>query len=174
MTRSRHTRSSAARLAAIALVGCAGSWWYATGLARVGHAGQDDPAQARRSPADSLLRGEERFLSPRFRANRAASAAGAAACAEVVPGKIHRFVEGVDACLAPMADAEVAARLNDPFATTVLRRNTFPDSVATVVTAVGATNTGLQQSSFLVGEGSQVPVTVAPREDPRDLRYVVT
>ena len=102
--------------------------------------------------------------------NRSASGAGAA----VLPGKIHKFIEGVDACVVPMADADVAAKLNDPFATTGLRRNTFPDSVAAIVSAVGAANNGLQQSSFFVGEGSQVPVTVAPREAPRDLRYEVT
>src|SRR4051794_1848973 len=142
MPKSGRIHPSAGRLAVATLVGCTVAWWYATGPARVGRAGQDDVPQTRRTAADSRLRGEEQFLGPRFRANRSASGAGAEACAAVLPGKIHKFIEGVDTCVAPMPDADVGAKLNDPFATTVLRRNTFPDSVAAIVSAVGAANNG--------------------------------
>lgn len=74
---------------------------------------------------------------------------------------MHRFILGIDSQPAVMADDEVARELNDPFASLLLRRGTFPTTVKEVLSALdAATAQGdplRRQMSFLVGEGSQVP-----------------
>jgi hypothetical protein len=93
-------------------------------------------------------------------------------CSAIVEGKIYRFVDGIDKCLTPMTDTEIAQNLNDSFATNLLRKESFPDSVDAVTTAIAGLN--LQQTNYLLGEGSQIPTTIASREEPRNLRYVLT
>lgn len=95
-------------------------------------------------------------------------------CAPVESGKIYRFIEGMDLCVTPMTEQEIVEKLNDPFATAILRKGTFPDSVDAIVTAVSNSGLNLRQANYLVGEGSQIPTTVASREAPRNLRYVLT
>ncbi|MUG97309.1 hypothetical protein F7734_35270 [Scytonema sp. UIC 10036] len=95
-------------------------------------------------------------------------------CAPVESGKIHRFIDGMDSCVAPMTEQEIGENLNDPFATAILRKGIFPDSVDAIVTEVSNSGLNLQQANYLLGEGSQIPTTVASREEPRNLRYVLT
>lgn len=76
-------------------------------------------------------------------------------------GRIHRFILGIESQPAVMADDEVARELNDPFASLLLRKGTFPTTVNAVLSALdAATAQGdplRRQMSFLVGEGSQIP-----------------
>lgn len=95
-------------------------------------------------------------------------------CTPVEVGKIYRFIDGVDTCVMPMTDREISQALNDPFATAILRKGSFPDSVDLISKAVLGTGLNLQEANYLVGEGSQIPTTVASRDLPRNLRYVLT
>ncbi|GAB1542868.1 hypothetical protein NUACC21_55420 [Scytonema sp. NUACC21] len=95
-------------------------------------------------------------------------------CAPVEAGKIYRFIEGVDSCVALMTEQEIGENLNDPFATAILRKGVFPDSVDAIVAGVSNSGLNLQQANYLVGEGSQIPTTVVSREVPRNLRYILT
>jgi hypothetical protein len=105
----------------------------------------------------------------------------AAPCPPVVAGQIYRFIDGVDNCMIPMSAGDIATELNDPWAALVLRKNAggagpWPASVADIVNAIGSLSASnqLQQFSYLVGEGTQIPTTIAPRTGNRDLRYVIT
>jgi hypothetical protein len=83
--------------------------------------------------------------------------------------------------MTPMSTQEIQAKLNDPYATLVLRPNAggqgpWPATMADIVNAIATapgTSPQLLQSSFMVGEGSQVPASVTPTSSNRDLRYVV-
>jgi hypothetical protein len=105
----------------------------------------------------------------------------ASSCPPVVAGQIYRFIDGIDRCMNPMAAGDLATELNDPWGALVLRKNAggagpWPASVADIVSAMGSVSTSqqLQQFSYLVGEGTQIPTTTAPRTGNRDLRYVIT
>ncbi|MBD2121035.1 hypothetical protein H6F68_08950 [Trichocoleus sp. FACHB-262] len=95
-------------------------------------------------------------------------------CTSLEAGKIYRFVDGVDTCVTPMTDQEISQTLNDPFAAAILRKGLFPNSVDAIATTVAGSGLNLQQANYLVGEGSQIPTTIASREEPRNLRYVLT
>ncbi|KYC40218.1 hypothetical protein WA1_27155 [Scytonema hofmannii PCC 7110] len=95
-------------------------------------------------------------------------------CAPVESGKIFRFIDGTDSCVAPMTEQEIGENLNDPFAAAILRKGIFPDSVDAIVTEISNSGLNLQQANYLLGEGSQIPTTVVSREAPRNLRYVLT
>ncbi len=95
-------------------------------------------------------------------------------CAPVELSQISRFIDGMDSCVASMTEQEIGENLNDPFATAILRKGIFPDSVDAIVTEVSNSGLNLQQANYLLGEGSQIPTTVASREAPRNLRYVLT
>ena len=95
-------------------------------------------------------------------------------CPSVTPGKIYRFIQGIDDCLRPMTEQEIQDNLNDPFAKEVLRQNKFPDNVSEIVQEVDDSISSFQHFSYLVGEGTQIPLSVAPRDASRNLRYVVT
>lgn len=77
-----------------------------------------------------------------------------------------------------MTDEEVAHELNDPFATLLLRKGTFPTTVHEVLGALDAATKpgeGLRsQMSFLVGEGSQIPWSQETSSLERGLRLAVT
>ena len=105
----------------------------------------------------------------------------ASPCPPVVAGQIYRFIDGIDSCMIPMAAGDLATELNDPWGALVLRKNAggagpWPASVADIVNAMGSVSAShqLQQFSYLVGEGTQIPTTIAPRTGNRDLRYVIT
>lgn len=95
-------------------------------------------------------------------------------CEPVVGGKIYRHIAGIDQCVTPMTDDDITTNLDDPFATEILRKGSFPDSVDAISTAISGSGLQLQQASFLVGEGSQIPTTIASRDQPRNLRYVIS
>ncbi|MBO3460874.1 hypothetical protein G4P69_19740 [Aetokthonos hydrillicola CCALA 1050] len=95
-------------------------------------------------------------------------------CEPVVAGKIYRYIAGIDQCVTPMTDQDIATNLNDPFATEILRKGSFPNSVDSISTTIGGSGLNLQQANYLVGEGSQIPTRIASREEPRNLRYVLT
>lgn len=97
---------------------------------------------------------------------------------ELEAKRIHRFVVGLDEGSAVMSDAEVAAELNDPFATLLLRRGVFPKTAIEVLAeidkAIDADSPLRRQMSFIVGEGSQIPFTSETAEVSRGLRLAIT
>ena len=148
-------------------------------------AGLVDGAQATESQGDFRLRSYRKRSAPKFarvaeaaRAARGAvapeamSADAASACDPVTEDKIYRFVEGIDTCVVPMSEADIEAKLQDPFAVNVLRKGEFPNTVDAIVADLAGL--GFTQTSYVIGEGGQVPLDVAPRTAPRNLRYVVT
>jgi hypothetical protein len=93
-------------------------------------------------------------------------------------GQIHRFIDGIDPAPAAMTDEEVAHELNDPFATLLLRKGTFPTTVHEVLSALDAATKPddnlRSQMSFLVGEGSQIPWSPETATLDRGLRLAIT
>ncbi|MBO3463165.1 hypothetical protein [Aetokthonos hydrillicola] len=92
-------------------------------------------------------------------------------CEAVVPGKIHRLVPPLDDCLKPMSDTEIEKYLTDPFGKTLLRQGIFPANTQDLIKVLGSTF-GYSPTGFVVGEGSQIPTSVSPKEDKR-LRFEV-
>jgi hypothetical protein len=92
-------------------------------------------------------------------------------------GGIFRFIMGLDAAPQNMSDADAAATLNDPFAVLLLRRGTFPQTLADLLAALDAVNNepaGVPtQRNFLVGEGSQIAWTPATANLDRHLRWAI-
>jgi hypothetical protein len=87
---------------------------------------------------------------------------------------ILRFVEGIDPAAVPMAAAEVASELNDPWAVLVLRKGTFPVDINATLAALEppAGQAGYsEQQSFFVSESGQLPVNVSIA---REFRMVIT
>jgi hypothetical protein len=95
-------------------------------------------------------------------------------CSSTDRDRIYRFIAGHDKCPVGLTPSEIDAELNDPWAKTVLRRGSFPASVKASVSAINVANPAFLQNSYMVGEGSQIPVTVVSREGTRDLRYLIT
>ena len=95
-------------------------------------------------------------------------------CPPVVSGTIYRFIDGQDSCVVPMDPEDIEEKLNDPFAQAVLRQGNFPDSAQAISDAIRQSDLDFDQTSYVVGEGSQVPLMVADRDKSRSLRYVVT
>jgi hypothetical protein len=122
-------------------------------------------------------------VRPYVAANRNAAGLEAAAtpCPPPVPQQLYRFVAGIDRCMTRMTRDELSRELNDPWAKEVLRKNaggvgTWPTTVPEIVSAITASQgtSAFEQFSYLVGEGTQVPISIAPRAGNRDLRYVLT
>jgi hypothetical protein len=89
---------------------------------------------------------------------------------------ILRFVEGADAAPKPMADAEVKALLNDPWAVHILRKGVFPDDLTKALGALTATGTfpDTEQESFFVSESGQIHDSASTKGLQRDFRMVIT
>lgn len=107
-----------------------------------------------------------------------AMVAAAATCPDVTPPTVYRFIEGIDPCPVPM-DADALATLRDPFALSVLHADSqtppnAPDSIEAVIKAVDGDLAFEVMKSYMLGEGSQIPVSFAPRDASRNLRYVLT
>lgn len=114
------------------------------------------------------------------------SAFTAETCPDVEAGQIYRFIAGIDTCMLPMTSSEIQTELQDPWAQSVLIPNSggkgvWPDTVAEIVNAINQANPGIVQTSYVLGEGSQIPNSTippnyapGPRNANRDLRYVVT
>jgi len=94
------------------------------------------------------------------------------------PKVIHRFVVGEDDEATAMSSEDAANELGDPFATLVLLEGTFPKTAEEAVNAViAAAPDGdplRKQMSFVLGEGSQIPINGAPSSLERGMRFVVT
>jgi hypothetical protein len=137
---------------------------------------QDLAAEPEKFPTgDFRWRSYFRVNHPRFiNSPQGRAFLNAPSCSAIDAGKIYRFVDGIDKCLTPMTDSEIAEKLNDPFATSLLRQGSFPNSIDAVATTLMGAGLNLQQTNYLVGEGSQIPTTVVSREAPRNLRYVLT
>lgn len=126
---------------------------------------------------DFRLRSYLRVTHPRFLGSPEGmrfSTMSESNCEPVVGAKIYRYIAGIDRCVTPMTDQDIAKTLNDPFATVILRKGSFPDSINAISTAILGSGLNLQEANYLVGEGSQIPTTIASRDEPRNLRYVLT
>lgn len=89
---------------------------------------------------------------------------------------IHRFVVGEDREPRVLSAQDAAAELGDPFATLLLLRGVFPKTAGEVLGALDeATPQGdvLRRTRFfLLGEGSQIPVTPQTAGVQRNLRFL--
>jgi hypothetical protein len=100
----------------------------------------------------------------------------------LAPHKVHAFVEGIDTDAREMEDSEVKT-LNDLWATQVLRplilqRRNFPKDIVEILAALKPLEqqsvNRLERSSFLIGEGGQIPVSAGNTQDlNRTFRYVI-
>jgi hypothetical protein len=90
---------------------------------------------------------------------------------------VYRFRVGLDTHPQPFHHAGAVAELGDSFAQDVLLKGVFPTTageVLTVLTGLGERPDRLDnQKFFLVGEGSQMPVTAGTEKVVRALRYLV-
>jgi hypothetical protein len=93
------------------------------------------------------------------------------------PNVLHRFVVGADPAPRKMSPVEVKA-LGDPFASLLLARGEVPRSgeelLAKIKAAVPGDDPLKKQSSFVLGEGSQLASTKESAGVDRTLRFVVT
>ena len=98
----------------------------------------------------------------------------------VTPGAadaLHRFVVGADAAPQRMSASQVKA-LGDPFATLLLARGKFPRTAEELVDGIRAAvrrgHALKRLSTFVVGEGSQLPAAGAAASVERNLRFIAT
>jgi hypothetical protein len=104
----------------------------------------------------------------------AVTAASQSPCPAVQTGKLYRFIQGQDgSCAVLMTPQEIAQELHDPFWTNILAMGTWPGTVNDIASAITSALPAWPGSSFLVGEGSQVPASLVSRDGNRDLRYVI-
>lgn len=103
------------------------------------------------------------------------SGVAAAQCPPVQTMKLYRFIDqGQGGCATLMTSEEIAKELHDPFWTNILAKGSWPSTVPTIAAAISKALPGWSVNSFLVGEGSQVPVSShVTRDANRDLRYVI-
>lgn len=98
-------------------------------------------------------------------------------CPDVVPGKLYRRFTGIDDCPVAMSPIEIS-NLNDPWAQRVLVPKAggpdWPKDFDTIVNAARDALTNFKRTSYMLGEGSQIPVSEWPREQDRDLRFILT
>src|SRR4051794_30322435 len=94
------------------------------------------------------------------------------------PDAVHRFVVGEDTAVRTLTADQAAAELGAPFATLLLLRGVFPRTAGEVLEALDrATPAGhpLREGFFfLLGEGSQIPMTAATASVDRNLRFLAT
>lgn len=97
---------------------------------------------------------------------------------ELEPNAIHRFVVGEDQAPKAMSPDEAAKELGDPVATLLLLRGTFPRTPSELLAGIDSAVTGddplRNQMSFLVGEGSKIPVSAETGSLDRGFRFLVT
>ena len=105
--------------------------------------------------------------------------AALASCVDATPFQAYRFIAGIDSCPQPLSAAALAA-LQDPFAVNVLQKGLgnqalWPSAVEQIVSLVAAVpGFGANQKNYLIGEGSQITAATVARDQPRNLRYVLT
>jgi hypothetical protein len=89
-------------------------------------------------------------------------------------GRIHRFVVGEDTRVRVLDADEAARELGDPFATVLLLRGIFPRTAGEVLEALQREAPDLGEPLFfLLGEGSQIPMSAATEGVSRRLRFLV-
>lgn len=95
-------------------------------------------------------------------------------------GSVVRFVVGEDAQPHKMTQAEMDDELGDPFATLLLNKGVFPTTGGEILTAidgkVGANDPlgSKSQMSFVLGEGSQIPLPDATPSTNAGMRFLVS
>ena len=93
------------------------------------------------------------------------------------PDAVHRLVLGEDTAVRVLSGSEAAAELGDPFAQRLLLQGVFPRTAGAVLEALDrATPEGdpLRRGFiFLVGEGSQIPMSPATSAVDRRLRFLI-
>jgi hypothetical protein len=95
-------------------------------------------------------------------------------------GSLVRFVVGENAKPVLMQSAAMNAELDDPFANLLLKQGVFPatgqDLLAALDAKVGAGDPLAAQSqmSFVLGEGSQIPLPDATPSTNAAMRFVVS
>ena len=90
-------------------------------------------------------------------------------------GRIHRMVVGEDTRVRVLEADEAARELGDPFATLLLLRGIFPRTAGEVIERLQeeeAPDAG-EPLFFLLGEGSQIPMSIATAGVQRRLRFLV-
>jgi hypothetical protein len=93
-------------------------------------------------------------------------------CPPALEGQIYRFIEGLDKCLVPLSKSETD-KLNDPFAKKLLRQGIFPNGVPDMDKKIEQ-KLGYKATTYMVGEGLQVPTTAVSIDNPRSIRYLFT
>ncbi|MEB3123526.1 MAG: hypothetical protein VKL41_20170 [Snowella sp.] len=73
-----------------------------------------------------------------------------------------------------MTLGEQQANLNDLWGKEVLRQGKFPQEVKDSQEAIAQANPKLTEKIYLVAEGGQIPLSVAPRDKNRDPRLAIT
>jgi hypothetical protein len=99
-------------------------------------------------------------------------------CPPLNTSTIYRFIDGIDPCPLPM-ERSTLSMLADPFARQVLKTGSnsppsSPNSIEQLRDILEANPDLAQVRSFMVGEGSQIPNTIANRDASRNLRYVLS
>lgn len=95
-------------------------------------------------------------------------------------GSVVRFVVGEDAKPHKMTQAEMEAELGDPFATLLLNKRVFPttgqETLDGIDAEVGASEPLGSDShmSFVLGEGSQIPLPEATPSTNAGMRFLVS
>jgi hypothetical protein len=92
------------------------------------------------------------------------------------PTMVHRFVVGADAGPVALAADEAAALLGDPLATLLLLRGSFPrtggEVIAELRRAADERDPLQRVTTFVLGEGSQIPFSDATSGLDRRLRFL--
>lgn len=98
--------------------------------------------------------------------------------ATLQPDTIHRMVVGENPGPRPLDPDEAREELGDPFAVKLLLEGTFPRTAGEVLEALadaaGPDDPLAKPQFFLVGEGSQIPVTGDTATVERNLRFLAT
>ena len=89
---------------------------------------------------------------------------------ESTPNGVFRFIEGIDHVPVLLT---VDDKQHDLFFQTVLSSDPIPSTLDDVLEKIATVVPGLTRSSFLVGEGSQIPVDLLPVSEDRGFRFVV-
>ncbi|NOU13054.1 MAG: hypothetical protein HOO92_03660 [Methylococcaceae bacterium] len=85
---------------------------------------------------------------------------------------LFRFIEGVDATAQRLGPAD---KQNDPFFLSLISRDRLPGTLQEVLEMLRQDHSEMTRESFLLGEGSQIPVASStPLEFNRGFRFVVT
>src|SRR5262249_3182465 len=89
-------------------------------------------------------------------------------CDPVQPNQLYRFIEGLDGPgQTPMSPEDIQQELHDPLWMGVLSPGNWPGTGRDIATAALKAFPAWSPSSFLVGEGMQVPASVANRDANR-------